>query len=763
MDKLTRVDFMVNVNAIGSNSEILNKALNKLNELQENKKAEDDSYSDYYYAYIFDARNEIKTYVFSNVTVAKYGFTSNFVGAEDINKPSGGGTVTNPIPSITSKVSPDYGFEYLTGTPTSTLDLKPEDSKLISSKDSNFKQAELSFISSSYGNTEDYTVTISGIPQKLVSVQPFQEVILPEPINTTYIIDGDTPYREIPYGRVFEGGLTQTEFGYNKIMTHTNSNGLYDAVAYIFGNDEKWTTITLATDLKIDTNGFNVSNVYGGRYQVIAFFKDNGNASLDLVMKTLDMQEKAIVNEKVVMPNCSNGLISGLNLASINWDLSAGKACALITFTKNGTTGGLPEFKYLHVTLNNLNAIPSASSSRSFFGGLVGIGNYLYNIYTNEKISWIPDVPYVGVIRDGDYLWYITSSDIYFLDALNKTLVNTISKTGLAPYSEGGTGYGRKLVWGSPEGGNTVTANVLDGDTGEVKKTSIALVPSDLGTNVAINYATAKFVGAEKKYIGAKNFTYVSETKYAGNIVKFNYDQPAILWIEYSDSRSTYYDPNKVYSKTVFLNIDTMAAVGSTTTSYVVSGNASDFSSSELIPVTGVIGQHGKINDVYTTTYPALIDVDVPSRVTSSNVSSKKVVLDIETGNYLVFVPNCTGSLDGVTTSYGQTGVIIYNSVGVHMATGLIVGSQKDSLKSVKYINNKIYGFVSMTEYELGIEGATVDKIFAYNPNFQPIGERIDKFKYSYVPQIMDTNRFSYDVTNSGGTAITDIEIKVWK
>ena len=38
MDKLTRVDFMVNVNAIGTNSEILNKALNKLNELQENKK-----------------------------------------------------------------------------------------------------------------------------------------------------------------------------------------------------------------------------------------------------------------------------------------------------------------------------------------------------------------------------------------------------------------------------------------------------------------------------------------------------------------------------------------------------------------------------------------------------------------------------------------------------------------------------------------------------------------------------------------------------
>ena len=70
-----------------------------------------------------------------------------------------------------------------------------------------------------------------------------------------------------------------------------------------------------------------------------------------------------------------------------------------------------------------------------------------------------------------------------------------------------------------------------------------------------------------------------------------------------------------------------MTAVGSTTTPYVTSGNASDFSSSELIPVTGVIGQHGKINDVYTTTYPALIDVDVPSRVTSS-VSSKKVVLD---------------------------------------------------------------------------------------------------------------------------------------
>ena len=171
---------------------------------------------------------------------------------------------------------------------------------------------------------------------------------------------------------------------------------------------------------------------------------------------------------------------------------------------KNGTTGGLPEFKYLHVTLNNLNAIPSASSSRSFFGGLVGIGNYLYNIYTNEKNFMDARYTLCRDNKDGDYLWYITSSDIYFLDALNKTLVNTISKTGLAPYSEGGTGYGRKLVWGSPEGGNTVTANVLNGDTGEVKKTSIALVPSDLGTNIAINSATAKFVGAEKNILELK-------------------------------------------------------------------------------------------------------------------------------------------------------------------------------------------------------------------------------------------------------------------
>ena len=43
MDKLTRVDFMVNVNAIGSNSEIPNKALNKLNELQLTKRIDENN------------------------------------------------------------------------------------------------------------------------------------------------------------------------------------------------------------------------------------------------------------------------------------------------------------------------------------------------------------------------------------------------------------------------------------------------------------------------------------------------------------------------------------------------------------------------------------------------------------------------------------------------------------------------------------------------------------------------------------------------
>ena len=40
-------------------------------------------------------------------------------------------------------------------------------------------------------------------------------------------------------------------------------------------------------------------------------FKDNGNASLDLVMKTC--KKKAIVKKKL-LPDCSNGLIAGLNL-----------------------------------------------------------------------------------------------------------------------------------------------------------------------------------------------------------------------------------------------------------------------------------------------------------------------------------------------------------------------------------------------------------------------------------------------------------------
>jgi len=80
MTQITKIEFIVDINAISTIQQTLDKALVKINEKQ--AEAETDSY---YYGYVFDPRSESKNYVFSDDYVTFQSLDSNFVGAADMD------------------------------------------------------------------------------------------------------------------------------------------------------------------------------------------------------------------------------------------------------------------------------------------------------------------------------------------------------------------------------------------------------------------------------------------------------------------------------------------------------------------------------------------------------------------------------------------------------------------------------------------------------------------------------------------------------
>lgn len=750
MNQLTKIDFITNITSTNSLSNILNKALNKLNELQSEEPITNNEYNKYYYGYVFDSRTESKTYVFSDATVSKYNYESNFLGVEDINNI---GNTLNILNEIT--VNPDYGFKYLISEPNEVIEKTTNDEYVINSEKI-IKQVELSFVSSGYEDPDKYSVKVAGIPQQLINIQPFQEVILGEKQNTPYLLDEDVPYKNLEIIKSFDDGLTHSKENLSKIVLSKNTNGNYNLDAYFY-NGINWTNLNIVENLVPLLSVANVSPIYDGKYQIIATFEGN-DTSLNLVMRTLDLETKTIINTKTILENCTNGKTGNLNVNSFLWEYNSTLKIAQIIFTSIGSTAGLPLYKYLYISLNSLEFIKSSSSSLTIVGELIIFLKKYYNAYDFSEIPWLPSEPFVSNLRSGDYLHYITSTQLYTIDIRTKeTILSKLLSELPAGISEC-SARNHELTWINSDTVTLITANIFNTLTEETKKVNIPLTSAD--TN-GVPIGTGTWSGSEKKYVTLRAITSSSMVNYANNIVKYKYIQPGTLWIEYSDSRSTYYDDKKEYIKTVYVDVSTMTIVSKQEVAFVATGNASDMTQLNIKPNIGIQEKLTSFEPI-NSSYPTIINTDVTNRIVSQYINNKKVIFDQNSENYLVFIQECTGSLDGITPSYGQTGVVIYDKLGNHLNTTMIVGSKKDLLKSIRIINNKIVGLINMTEYNLDVPGLTYDKVFNYSPEYQKEGETLYKLKYNFKPQMMNTSKFSYEVSNSGTELIDKIYFKIW-
>ena len=173
LTQLTKIDFFVDPTSTSTNQEVLNKALAKLEEMQENAdNITDGVYDEFYYGYTYDSRNDLKHYIFPDGVVTEFTLGKNIFMDDEVIP-----NMDTPADEPTNKAFPDLGYEYLTSTPDDIQELINDtvwDSTLTDG--TKYKQVQIQIVS---------TATAAQIDNKELYVTFYNDIKEFYPVKTS--------------------------------------------------------------------------------------------------------------------------------------------------------------------------------------------------------------------------------------------------------------------------------------------------------------------------------------------------------------------------------------------------------------------------------------------------------------------------------------------------------------------------------------------------------------------------------------------------